>query len=290
MRRVRARLRLLRRRFGRNSTVRLVGAVLGGVSAAGGGLLAAGLAFQALFAILPALLLLAGISGWLVEDPSVRIAIVTELLRAVPPLAAPVGETLQRLVENRGAFSLIGVIGLLWGASNLYGALDEAIARLIPGERERNVFERRLRGVAAVLLVLAASIGAVLAGAGMAFVRDSFPVSGRWAGPLSQLAGFLVTGVILVLALLFIYRTMPTAPPSLRAALLPAIGAGLAIALLTDLYSLVAPRLIGALEAFGVLAALFGALIWLGYVCQVLMFGAAWARVRRDLEATASQR
>ena len=41
---------------------------------AGGPLLAAGLAFRALFAILPALLLIAGISGWFIVDAEARAA------------------------------------------------------------------------------------------------------------------------------------------------------------------------------------------------------------------------
>jgi uncharacterized BrkB/YihY/UPF0761 family membrane protein len=57
---------------------------------------------------------------------------------------------------------------------------------------------------------------------------------------------------------------------------------GLAIALLTDLFTIVAPRLVGGLQAFGVLAALFGALIWLNYGFQLLLLGAAWTALRRD--------
>jgi uncharacterized BrkB/YihY/UPF0761 family membrane protein len=225
-----------------------------------------------------------------VEDPPRRAALAAELLRAFPPLADAVGDTLERLVENRGAVSLLGLAGLAWGASNLYGALDEAIGRLIPGERVRNVFERRLRGFLAVVLMLAAATAAVLTGALIALLERDLPLPGTDAGgTASQLASFAISGALIVLAVLAIYRTVPTAPPSIRAALAPALVAGLAIALLTDVYALVAPRLVGALEAFGVLAALFGALLWLGYVCQLLLLGASWARIRRDAEAMSTQ-
>jgi uncharacterized BrkB/YihY/UPF0761 family membrane protein len=83
---------------------------------------------------------------------------------------------------------------------------------------------------------------------------------------------------------LLTFRFVPTAPPSWRAAAKPAIVIGFAIGLLTTAFSLVANRVVGLLAVFGVLAAVFGALIWLSYVFQLLIWGAAWARVRRDEE------
>lgn len=255
---------------------------------AGGDLLAAGLAFRALFAILPGLLLTVGLAGWLVDDPALRAELARIVLIAFPPLAGAVGDALDRLVESRGAFSLIGLVGLAWGASSLYGALDEALGRLIPGERFRNVLERRLRGLLAVLLMLAAATSVIVTRSVFALFEGVLLPLGAASGPGGAIVGLAASGAIIVLAVLTIYRTVPTAPPSLRAASLPALVAGAGIALTTDLYALLAPMIVGGLEAFGVLAALFGALIWLGYVSQLLLVGASWARIRRDAEAMAT--
>jgi uncharacterized BrkB/YihY/UPF0761 family membrane protein len=93
---------------------------------------------------------------------------------------------------------------------------------------------------------------------------------------------------VMILVVLALYRLVPTAPPSLRAALPAAIVAGVGIGLLTNLFSLLAPLLIGGLSGFGVVATVFGALVWLNLSYQILLFGAAWARVRRDREQAAS--
>ena len=77
---------------------------------------------------------------------------------------------------------------------------------------------------------------------------------------------------------------MPTAPPSLRAAFWPSVLTGIGIGLLTNLFSLLAPLLIGGIAGFGVIATIFGALVWLNLSYQILLWGAAWARVRRDRE------
>ena len=58
--------------------------------------------------------------------------------------------------------------------------------------------------------------------------------------------------------------------------------------MLTALFGLLTPLLIGALAGLGVIATVFGALIWLNFSYQILFFGAAWARVRRDREEAAS--
>lgn len=267
-------------RIGQDPRVRRTQAVLQVAEDVGGGLVAAGLAFHALFALLPALLLLSGLAGWLVDDPQTRAALVGDLVRRLPPLAGPVEQTLDRLVSDRGTFSIIGLLGLAWGASNFYGSLDEAMERLFPGGRERSLVERRLRGFGAVAVLIAAAVATVLTGSAWSYVEGA--LGGGDDRPFWRLVGPASTAVVMSAGVLFVYRVVPTAPPSLRAAWLPGLVAGTAIALLTDFFTILAPRIIGSLQAFGVLATLFGALVWLSWVFQLLMLGAAWARLRRD--------
>ena len=122
--RVRGRAEALIGRVLANRRVVTVQAVLDANGGAGGPLLAAGLAFNALFAILPGLLLLAGLSGLWIQDPVRRAELLRDLVARVPPLEAPLRATLDQLADKTGAFSIIGLAGLAWGASNIYGALD----------------------------------------------------------------------------------------------------------------------------------------------------------------------
>ena len=92
----------------------------------------------------------------------------------------------------------------------------------------------------------------------------------------------LITLLVFVAVVLAVYLLVPTAPPSVREALPPAIVAGVGIGLLTNLFSLLAPLLIGSLSGFGVIATVFGVLVWLNFSYQMLLYGAAWARLRRD--------
>jgi membrane protein len=245
----------------------------------GATLFAAALAFGTMFAFIPLVLLMSGVIGWLVDDPIQRASLLAQLVSYVPPLADFFRTSLEGAVVGRGALSIVGVIGLLWGASAFYGVLDEVMRRLFSGGGLRNEFSRRVRGVLTIVILVALIVGTI-------------SLSGLWA-ILDQLVGGLfiwryvaplITLAAMVLVVLVVYTVVPTAPPSLRAAFWPAFVAGVAIGLLTNLFSLVAPLLIGGLAGFGVIATIFGALVWLNLSYQILLYGAAWARLRRDLE------
>lgn len=265
--------------------VRKAQAVIAGADQAGGGLLAAGLAFSALFALLTAVLLLVGVSGWVVADPVRRGEIISQLVAQVPPLASAIKDAIDRVVEERSAISVVGLVGLVWGASNFYGALDGAMARVFPGGRVRGFIETRVRGIVAIVLLVVVALGTVVLGGVWSVVEAQLDLGADFPLPLIRLVTPALTIGVMIAAVFVVYRFVPTAPPRWRAALLPAVVAGTLIGVLTQLYSLLAPRLVGGLKAFGVVAALFGALIWLNYLFQFLLWGGAWARLRRDQHA-----
>lgn len=232
-----------------------------------------------MFAFIPLVLLVSGVIGWLIEDQAQRASLLSELIGYVPPLADFFRSSLEGVVAGRGALSIIGVIGLLWGSSAFYGVLDEVMRRIFSGGGLRGELSRRIRGFATIVILLVVIVGTISLGSVWAVLDQ---LAGdlfiwRYAAPLLSL-------VVMVLIALGVYLVVPTAPPSLRAALWPAVAAGIGIGLLTNVFSLLAPLLIGGMAGFGVIATVFGALVWLNFSYQILLFGAAWARVRRDRE------
>ena len=119
---------------------------------------------------------------------------------------------------------------------------------------------------------------------GTVSLSSLFALINQYVGDLA-IWGYVVPLIALgvfVLVVLAVYKLVPTAPPTLSEALPPAIAAGIGIGVLTNLFSLLAPLLIGSLSGFGVIATVFGVLVWLNFSYQVLLYGAAWARLRRD--------
>lgn len=269
-------------RITQNSVVRRVLAVMESANAAGAPLLATALAYTTMFAIIPGVILTAGVLGWLIAEPEVRAALLSELVAYVPPLAPIFEGSLETLVRERGTLSIIGLVGLLWGASNFYAALDEVMRRLFPGGGVRGFIAVRARGAIAVLVLVLLVVGTILLGGLWGFLQSTLASA---LGDMSGVLPFflpLLSIVILTLVVLGTYLWVPTAPPSVRAALPPAIVAGIGIGLLTNLFTLLAPLLVGGLAGLGVITTVFAAFIWLNFTFQLLLWCAAWARYRRD--------
>ncbi|HUP54196.1 MAG TPA: YihY/virulence factor BrkB family protein [Methylomirabilota bacterium] len=254
-----------------------------------GGLLANGLAFAALFGAFPIALVTLGVAGWLVDDPSVQAQLARTIGAVLPPLRDLVDQALLTLSDGAAITSVVGLVGLIWTVSQFYVTLDVAFARIFAGRQERNVFRRAARGFVSVAglagIVVALIVGGSLAAAAEAFLPASSAALIALGRVLSSIPFVVSVGV---LAVATVYRFVPPRSPTWSAVGIPAVVAGVAIVLLSQLFAYVAPRLIGAALLTGSLATAFVALAWLSFTFQVLLLGAAWVRVRDDAEDTAA--
>lgn len=269
---------------------------------AGGGMLAGGLSYFGFFTVVPALLLFTSLLGILIEDAALRQDLISGLLDQVDPLYGVAESVIDGLAGSARTGTIVGVLGLLWGASGFYGALQGAMQRMFPGPGSRDFLQTRLRGVLAVLLILGSMLTAVI----LLFV---IPTVVTWLtttcqavtvdqprvlqalcdldlGRISEAIGPVAAMAVSFLAVIFVYVAIPPDGPSLRQAFGPALIAGVAIGLFTSLFGWVAPLLVRHWAGLGVVGSVFVALIWFNLVFQVLLYGAALARLRRDRDRT----
>ena len=283
---VSVRLRLLRRRLDRFIAalndmpgVRTLLRTNDTYNAAGGGLLASGLSFSALFAIVPGLLLVMSLLVVTVDDAAARQRVIDWIIVQVPPLQEVARTVVTNLASGARIGTVVGSVLFLWGASGFYLGLDGAIDRLIPGGRPENPILSRVKAVLAVALLVFAALAAFVVGAIASVV--SF---GAWAPLLSPLAAML--GAVLVC--LAVYLLLPNQRPSLREAAPAAVGAGIGIGALTAFFGVLAPLLVGGFSALGVVASVFVALVWFNWTFQMLLFGAGYVGLRRAMAACRS--
>lgn len=268
-----------------------VRAVLDTYGHAAGGLLANGLAFSALFAAIPTLLLILGLAGWIANDPAARERFSDAIIAAFPPLEDLVESALDAASQGAAAASILGVIGLVWTVSSLYGALDVAFARIFADVPERDIIRRTGRGLLVVGLLVVIIVALVAAGA-LATAFDSatelqIPLARSIAAiglSIPVMIGFAMGSVAVV------YRTLPPRAPGWSSVLVPAVLVGAAIVVLTQVFAFLVPRLVGVAALAGSLASAFIALAWLSFSFQALLYGAAWVRVREDGRIAASAR
>lgn len=251
-------------------------------NAAGGSLLAGGLAYSALFAIVPLALLTAGLTGLLVSEPGVRSQVVLTIADVLPPLRGLLEVILEEAARSAAAISVIGGATLAWGGSRFVIAFEAAISRVVGGARKRGVLQRNLIGlVTAVLLVATVMLGAVLTGVS-AFL-DAAVAENQIIG-LSLVARAALDALPLMLAsgaIALVYRFVPEERPSWGATWVPAVTIGVILSISARLFVFIAPRMIGAAATLGSLATVFAALAWLGLTFQAILFGGAWVGDRR---------
>ena len=271
-------------RFLDRPQVALVRRILDVYGRAAGGLLANGLAFTALFAAIPATLLVLGIGGWIAAgNPAARERLANALIEAFPPLTDLINGAVAAMTEGAAVTSLIGLVGVIWTVSQFYGALDVAFARIFAEAEERDVVHRTARGLLVVVLIGGAIVTFVVlvsvATLLDALIPTDLPVASILVAVLRSILFLTVLAILLVLAT---YRTLPAKAPRWRSAVVPSILVGIAVVLLSQVFTVLVPRLVGVAALAGSLASAFIALAWLSFTFQALLYGAAWVRVRDE--------
>jgi membrane protein len=240
--------------------------------AASGPVLARGLAFTALFTLVPALVLIASIAGLFVGDPVTRAHIAAFLAAQFPPLADVLGSALDSALAHAGAFSVVGAVILAWSASGLVRDLDGAFGLLFREAEDGRSLVRTAGEVVAVAIAMV--------GLGVVVVLATIP------GPLSELVGLARVRATAVLPLAAVFalafRFFPRSRPSWRDAIVPGAWAGVGASALTATFAFAGPILFGSADLYGAFAGIFLGLVWLSSITQLFLVGAAWVAVRAD--------
>jgi YihY family inner membrane protein len=265
--------------FGSRRVVR-ARAVLDRYNAAGGGLLAAGIAFNTVFALVPLALFAGGVIGFFVTDPE-DIATITSILTDwAPPLGGIVDEVVAGLTTSSPTLSLLGLAGMIWGATRLFASLEEGIAAMYSGVPRRNVVVRTVRRLASIAVVAAIVVGAFAATSVASFAAEFLPAGQSVPSVVLNLGLLAVAVVFSAVAIGIIYGLLPPVRPGRAALVVPSLVVGTGLVLLTRILAVVAPRVLGANFVYGTLGAIFVGLGWLGITYSLILVGAAWVRER----------
>jgi membrane protein len=281
--RVRALATRLVERVGGIPAVRTLLATLEVYDGAGGGLVANGLAYSALVALVPGALLVASVIGLVITDPAMQQRLVAAIGDAVPPLADVVESALETVAHGAVPTTIVALIGLLWGSSRFYAALDYAFSKVFHAERRRNEIVRTLRGLLVTFLLVALPIAALIVGWFASWLLDLAADGGTIEGVLRtllQLATPIGSFVLFVGVVTLVYRFVPVERVSWRAIGPPAALVGVGLAGFAQLFTFIGPRLAGFAVLFGAFVAIFALLAWLAISFNMLLLGASWTRVR----------
>jgi membrane protein len=242
--------------------------------AAGGGVTAAGLAYSLIFAIVPTLLILVSLLGIFITDAAERDRLLNLLIAQFPPLEGLASEILKQVSDGAWTFSFIGLVGLFWGASRFYAALDSSVALYFPREPRRDIVRQTIESIISVAFFLGSAIGGVVV---LWWVADlSLIPTASGDALLRRLVGAAAVTLWLCTVLLLVYRFVPARHIRWRDALVPALVTGVTVSALTQVFAIVTPLFFKSLRLYGAFVALFAALIWLSLCTQIVLIGVAW--------------
>ncbi|MDX1600301.1 MAG: YihY/virulence factor BrkB family protein [Anaerolineales bacterium] len=180
------------------------------------GLRAAALAYYALLSVFPLLLFLIFITSVVIEAGGIREALISYVERAVPQLANPAADLLERTIESSASFGLAGALGLLWTASALFTVLSSTF-NVIWEADPRSLWHRRLIGLLSVIVVAIMFVFSILARTLLAFDLAAYT-------PLART--YVNTGVdlgVTVVLSWILYTWLPNRKVDVRASLAAAV-------------------------------------------------------------------
>jgi membrane protein len=259
-----------------------------------GNLTAAAIAYYTLLSILPLALGLVSLGSLVLDSSEAQEAVLELVARYSPAIVGLVEQTIQQVLQARGAFGLIAVLGFLWSSVGVFGALSRAVNTAWEVERPRSAWKEQALALGMVVSVVLLFFLSVLSTA-------LFEVRGRLPGILlgeemasgdlsSRLAAAIVPYIFTALLFWVLYRVLPHAkvawsdvlPAALLASLVWEVAKhGFAFyAAEFALYSLVYGSL-AVVVVFLVWSYLSGMIILLGAEFSVQYARRRWKRQRR---------
>lgn len=120
---------------------------------------AASVAYYALFSLFPLLLALVAAGSLILEDDQVFRETIDLVSNAIPVSQELIRQNVLQVLQSRGTFGVVGLLGLIWSATGVFTSLARNINRAWSQTEERGFLRGRLLalamvGVLALLLIL----------------------------------------------------------------------------------------------------------------------------------------
>ncbi|MDI3270538.1 MAG: YihY/virulence factor BrkB family protein [Bacillota bacterium] len=179
-------------------------------------LLAAALAFYALFSLFPLLLLVVSAAGYLLPSWNAEAAVLSIVREYLPAAEELVQKNLQQLVSTRAASGITGVVGVLWVASNVFSVLTVTLNQIWEAPLRPQYWLQKVLGMAMVIVAGLIVLGSLTVAALVAALAKTLAAQPAWSW-LAELLNLLSSVAFPLATLLLIalsYRFLPgTRPP-----------------------------------------------------------------------------
>ncbi len=120
----------------------------------GGARGAAGMAYYTLFSLFPLLIVMVTAGSYFIDDSQTSSRVAQLVISVIPVGQDLVERNIERILVLRNSIGILGLIGLLWSGSNAFSMMVHNITSAWPVDERRTFFEKRLFGLAMVIIMI----------------------------------------------------------------------------------------------------------------------------------------
>ncbi|MGP6190244.1 MAG: YihY/virulence factor BrkB family protein [Vulcanimicrobiaceae bacterium] len=232
------------------------------------------IAFNALFAVFPILILTVAVMGFIygtVDGKAHALALIDTLAPSVQPILT---DNLRHVVAFRGISGTIALVALVWSGKNLFQTLAYALDRALGIPQGRPLVKDILTSVVilpvlGLLLLVATAIPLVIS-----FVVEYGAF--RHAVVLTQVAGYGTAVVLIFVVAVLLYDFLPNRRVRLGFGVPGAFVTTAAYELAQIAFAIYSTH-VDFRHVYGALAAVAILLIWFYYMGYIFLFGAEFS-------------
>ncbi len=246
--------------------------------------MAASIAFFTFFSLFPLLLgVIAGASVFL-EEAEIQRRLGEMLANTLPGSTTFVSGNVEAVFRLRGAAGAASIVGLVWSASKMSGALSRGINQALGLKRKHPSYFAPARQflltlVGALLLVVALSVSTTVS----LLARFKVGVPGNTFEQVVTFANGHFTGVLTIfVALMWLYRVVPYESPPWRDTLIGAAIAALFVELGKTVFVVYISGIADFEAVYGSLSSVIVLMLWLYIAAHIILLGSEVIAVSRD--------
>jgi membrane protein len=253
--------------------------------------LAASISYYALLSLFPAAIVTAAIFGIVIGDDEARSEVV-EFLFDTLPLSGDEGRrdlegAVDGVTRNTETLGLIGLVGLLYSASALMGAVRNSLAVVWGGERQRPPLRAKALDILLVVglgVLIGLSLAVTVLRSLAVDLGEDLGIPGRVLDTGLDTSGFLIPLVLSAIVFAVLFRVVPHPRPRLRDVWPGVVFATLGYELAKRGFTLYIDNFGNYSAVYGSLGAVIVFLVFIYIAAIVSLLGAEyaalWPRVR----------
>ncbi len=239
------------------------------------------MAYFAILSLFQVIVLGVVVFSFLIGEGDARRIVIGRLEAALPLQPGTIGAVADSIIASRGGLTLVSLAILAWGALGFFGALTTGVGRAFATSTGRPFWQDKLisllvLGASGVLALAAVGIGV---GTGIAArMASRLPDGGSGGRMALDLIGALLPIVLVLVALLFIYRVVPNRRVTFRQVWPGALIGTLLFTLLRIGFTWYATDIAHYESVFGPISTVITLLVFLYFASIVVLLGAEIAR------------